>query len=305
MHGIDLRDLSAFKTVVDEGSFAKAAAKLGVSPSAISQTLRTLEKKLGVRLINRTTRSLSPSEAGVDLLARLRPVLVELNEALEAAKATTKEPTGTLRINMLRTTGQHLVSPVLRQFHAVHPHVPVRLILEDALTDIVAGGFDAGIRLGPSLEQDMVAIGLGRPLRLVVVGSPEYLERRGSPADPGQLHDHACLNAVRATDGSLLRWKFNRDGESIEVHVQGPLVTNDAAVLRQAAVDGLGLAYLFDHDVEEELRCGRLIAVLEDWSPPSLRLFLYYPSRQHVRPALRAFIDLLREQDRLSWRENS
>lgn len=298
MRDVDLPELSAFRAIVDEGSLAKAAARLGVSPSAIGQTLRTLEQKLGVRLVNRTTRSLSPSEAGANLLERLRPILAELDIALADAKDTSQAPSGTLRINMLRTTGRHLVAPALRSFHVAYPNVQVHLILEDALTDIVAGGFDAGIRLGQSLEQDMVALALGEPLRLLVVAAPEYLERRGRPTHPRQLHDHACLNAVRATDGSLLRWSFDREGQALDVAVEGPLVSNDAGVLRQAALDGLGLAYLFDRDMQEELQTGRLEPVLEDWSPPPMRLYLYHPSRRHMRPALRAFIDLLREQYR-------
>lgn len=300
MRNFDLADLSAFKAIIDEGSLAKAAAKLNVSPSAISQTLRNLEKKLGVRLVNRTTRSLAPSEAGAILLERLRPLLAELDAAIAAAQATSLAPKGTLRINMLRTTGQHLVSPVLQRLHDAYPDMHVQLIMEDALTDIVAGGFDAGIRLGQSLEQDMIAIGLGKPLRLVVAGAPSYLERRGSPTHPRQLHEHSCLNAVRATDGSILRWKFEQEGEELEIPVRGPLVSNDAGILRQAAIDGLGLAYLFDQDLQEELRSGSLRVVLADWSPPPLHLYLYHPSRLHVRPELRAFIDFVREQDRLS-----
>lgn len=298
MRNFDLADLTAFKAIVDEGSFAKAAAKLGVSPSAISQTLRVLEKKLGVRLINRTTRSLAPSEAGAGLLARLRPILADLDEAVAAAQATNEAPTGTLRINMLRTTGLRLVSPSLQRFHTAYPDVKVHLIIQDALTDIVAGGFDAGIRLGQSLEQDMVAVALGQPLRLTVVGAPDYLERNGRPSHPRDLHEHACLNAVMATDGSLLRWRFDRKGEELEVAVEGPLVTNDAGVLRQAAIDGLGLAYLFEEDLQADLQSGLLEAVMQEWSPPAMRLFLYHPSRHQVRPALRAFIDFIREQNR-------
>jgi len=294
MRNFNLADLSAFKAIVEEGGFAKAAAKLGVSPSAISQTLRILEDKLGVRLINRTTRSLSPSEAGADLLDRLRPILAELDDAVAAAQATNKTPTGTLRINMLRTTGQRLVSPALQRFHSAYPDVKLRLIVQDALTDIVAGGFDAGIRIGQSLEQDMIAVALGQPLRLVVVGAPSYFEHRGRPSHPRDLQNHACLNAVLATDGSLLRWRFEEAGEALEVAVEGPLVTNDAAVLRQAAIDGLGLAYLFEQDLQPDLRSGRLETVMEEWSPPPLRLYLYHPSRHQVRPALRAFIDFLR-----------
>lgn len=294
MRNYGLTELAAFKAIVDEGSFARAAATLGVSASAISQTLRALEQKLGVRLINRTTRSLSPSEAGAGLLERLRPLLAELDSAVAAAQATNKAPTGTLRINTLRS-GLDLISPALQRFHAAHPDVKVRLIVQDELTDIVASGFDAGIRIGQSLEQDMVAAALGPPLRLTVVGSPGYLKHFGRPSHPRELHNHACLNAVLATDGSLMRWRFERAGEEIEVAVNGPLVANDAGVLRQAAVDGLGLSYLFEQELQAELQSGLLEAVLGDWSPPPHRLYIYYPSRYQVRPALRAFIDSLRD----------
>jgi DNA-binding transcriptional LysR family regulator len=299
MRNFDLAELHAFKTIVEEGSLTRAAARLGVSASAISQTLRALEEKLGLRLINRTTRSLAPSDAGARFLEKLGPILLELEAAVATAQATNDVPTGTLRINMLRTTGLHLVARALKEFHLAYPGVKVRLILQDTLTDIVAGGFDAGIRLGQSLEQDMIAVGIGKPLRLVVVGAPDYFERRGRPSHPLELHDHSCLNAVLATDGSLLRWGFVGDGEPLKVSVEGPLATNDARILRQAAVDGLGLAYLFEQDVQDELRLSMLQRVLDEWSPPALRLFLYHPSRRQVRPALRAFIDHLRQQDQL------
>ncbi len=295
MRKYDLADLTAFKAIVEEGTFVKAAAKLGVSPSAISQTLRVLEAKLGVRLINRTTRSLAPSEAGAGLLERLGPIFAELDAAVEAAQATNDKPTGTLRINMLRTTGQNLVFEAVQKFHAAYPDVIVRLIVQDALTDIVGGGFDAGIRLGRSLEQDMIAVGLDGPLRLVVVGSPAYFERNGRPQHPRELHDHQCLNAVSATNGTVLRWSFVKDDESIEVAANGPVVTNDAIMLRRAAIEGLGLAYLFEQDLQVELEQRVLEIVLKEWSPPPLRLYLYHPSRVQVRPALRAFIDFLKE----------
>jgi DNA-binding transcriptional LysR family regulator len=295
MRNYDLADLTAFNAIVEEGTFAKAAAKIGVSPSAISQTLRALEAKLGVRLINRTTRSLAASEAGAGLLERLGPIFAELDAAVEAAQATNDRPTGTLRINMLRTTGQDLIFEAVQKFHAAYPDVTVRLIVQDALTDIVGAGFDAGIRLGRSLEQDMIAVGLGGPLRLVVVGSPAYFERSGRPQHPRELHDHRCLNAVSATNGSVLRWSFVKDDESIEVASDGPVVTNDAIMLRRAAIEGLGLAYLFEQDLQVELEQHVLEIVLKEWSPPPLRLYLYHPSRVQVRPALRAFIDFLKD----------
>jgi DNA-binding transcriptional LysR family regulator len=297
MRNFDISDLSAFKAIIDEGSFAKAAAKLGVSPSAISQTLRTLETKLGVRLINRTTRSLAPSEAGAGLLARLGPALAELDAAVADAQATTKVPSGTLRINILRTSGKPLVAAALHKFHDAYPGVKIRLIVQDALTDIVAGGFDAGIRLGQSLEQDMIAVGIGKPLQLVVVGAPDYFDLHGRPAHPRDLQSHACLNAESPTDGSILRWRFEQAGERVDVAVDGPLVTNDAGVLRRAAIDGLGLAYLFREDLMPDLNANALEVVMADWSPPPLRLYLYHPSRKHMRPALRAFIDFLLQKD--------
>jgi DNA-binding transcriptional LysR family regulator len=299
MRNFDIADLTAFIAIIDEGSFAKAAAKIGVSPSAISQTLKSLERRLGVRLINRTTRSLAPSEAGAGLLDRLRPAITEIDAAVADAQATTSVPSGTLRINVLRTTGKHLFAAALTEFHRAYPDVKIRLIVQDALADIVAGGFDAGVRLGQSLEQDMIAVGIGNKLQLVVVGAPAYFEQNGWPSHPRELQHHFCLNAESPTDGTLLRWRFERDGERIDVAVDGPMVTNDASFLRQAAIDGLGLAYLFEQDLLPDLASGSLQIALAGWSPPPLRLYLYHPSRVHMRPALRAFIDFLRAQDAL------
>ena len=288
-----LPDLAAFARIAELKSFRRAAQALNVSPSAVSHALRNMETRLGVRLLHRTTRSVALTEAGERLLARLRPALDDIDVALSEVKGFRDRPAGRLRINMSRASARMLVAPRLASFMATYPEVRLEIATDDALTDIVAGGFDAGVRLDESLQGDMVAVRLGGPQRMVVAGSPGYFARYGRPAAPADLAGHACFR-LRWPSGALLPWEFERDGRAVRVEVAGPLIVDDVLVQHRAALDGAGLAYVLEDHVAEELASGALETVLDDWCPPFPGFHLYYPSRRQVSPALRAFIDHMR-----------
>ncbi|MCE1193211.1 MAG: LysR family transcriptional regulator [Acidovorax sp.] len=298
MRGAEFAELKAFATVVERGSFARAAEHLGLSPSALSQTIRHLEARLGVRLLNRTTRSVAPTAAGAQLHARLAPLLKEMLDAVAEASAATGQLRGTLRINTLGMAARQVVMPRLGRFHRAHPDVVLDLVVDDGLTDIVAGRFDAGIRVGGRLEKDMVAVRLTPDVPMVAVASPEYLARRGTPRSPADLGHHACIQWRLQSDGTPYRWEFMKRGRKLEVVVDGPVVTNHAEAGIAAALQGLGIAYAFERDhVDACVADGRLVPVLADWSITRPGLFLYYPDRRHSPAALRAFIDCLLDRD--------
>jgi DNA-binding transcriptional LysR family regulator len=296
MRGSEFAELRAFVSIVQQRSFVRAAALLAVSPSALSQTLRGLEERLGVRLLNRTTRSVAPTEAGQRLFERVGPTLLELDSAVADVRSTGDAAKGQLRINSARQPGIGLLGPMLGRFHAAYPDVVLDVVLEDSLTDIVAGRFDAGIRLGECLERDMVALKLSEPLCMAAVAAPAYFERHGVPEAPRDLHRHRCINWRRPTDGSLYRWEFQRKGRQLEVAVGGPLIVNDAALALRAALDGVGIAYIFDEEAAPWLARGALQRVLEPWSPSFPGFYLYYPSRRHTPAPLAAFIEFLRRE---------
>lgn len=293
MRGTDFANLNAFAAVVEHRSFVRAAAHLGITPSALSQTIRQLEERLGVRLLNRTTRSVAPTTAGERLYQRLRPAVDELDAAVAEAASTRERPAGMLRINAPRTAAIRLIAPRLGRFHRDNPGVILDVTVDDALTDIVAGRFDAGIRLGELLEKDMIAVRLTGELEMMAVASPDYLTRHGTPETPDELHNHACLNWRWPTDGSLYRWEFEEDGREFEIAVQGPIIANDIEVVLQAALQGLGIAYASHEWMEGWLKEGKLVRVLERYSPKFPGVYLYHPSRRQQPPALRAFIDCL------------
>lgn len=296
MRGSEYAQLAAFAAIVEHGTFVKAAAHLGISPSALSQTIRELETRLGVRLLNRTTRSVAASTAGLRLLTRLQPALNEIQAAVTDAQSLRDRPSGPLRINVARHPTMRILAPVLGRFHAAYPDVLVDIVVDDTLTDIVAGRFDCGIRLGERLQKDMIAVRLGGELRMQVVASPAYLARHGAPQTPADLHRHRCLNGRMPTAGNVYRWEFEKDGAAVEIAVEGPLICNVMEVLRSAAVDGMGIAYLFETELEAELASGALVPLLSDWSPPFPGYFLYYPSREHQPAALQAFVAFLRRE---------
>ena len=300
MRGSEFAELKAFAAIVERASFAKAAASLGLSPSALSQTIRQLETRLGQRLLNRTTRSVAPTQAGARLYEQLAPLLQSVSAAVAEASAT-GQMGGVLRINTLGMAARQLIAPRLDRFHRTHPTVVLDIVVDDALGDIVAGRFDAGIRVGGRLEKDMVAVRLTPDIRMVAVASPGYVSRRGAPATPQDLHHHACINWRLEADGRPYRWEFERRRERLEIAVTGPLVTNDAGLGLSAALQGLGIAYAFDQEsVATLLADGRLVQVLADWSIARPGLFLYHPSRRHMPAPLRAFIDCLLDRDQPS-----
>jgi DNA-binding transcriptional LysR family regulator len=298
MRGSEFAELKAFAAVVERASFARAAEHLGLSPSALSQTIRLLEARLGARLLNRTTRSVSPTATGAQLYGRIAPLIREMAEAVGQAKAAAGHTGGVLRINTLGMGARQLIGPRLSRFHNAHPDIVLDIVVDDALSDIVAGRFDAGIRVGRRLEKDMVAVRLTPDVKMVAVASPDYLQRRGTPVSPADLHSHACINWRLLSDGSAYRWEFEKAGKRMEVAVDGPIVTNNSDIGVAAALQGLGILYAFDRvHVDAHLARGELVPVLEQWTITQPGLFLYHPSRRHIPAVLRAFIDCLLDND--------
>lgn len=292
----DLDDLAAYATIARVRSFTRAAAELGVSPSALSHAMKALETRLGVRLLARTTRSVAPTAAGEQLLRSLDPALSQLAQGLAALADWRDAPSGSLRLTTFGYAARTILAPRLPGFLLDHPDVSVEVIVEDRLIDLVAGGFDAGIRLSESVEQDMVAVPVGPDLRTVVVGTPEYFSRHPRPEIPADLVRHDCVNYRLLGGGGLLPWEFEEAGRETKHRVSGQLIVNDEVLAAAAVRAGVGLGYMMEHDVAEEIASGRLIQVLTPWCPSYPGCRLYYPDRR-VSPALRALIDALR------WRE--
>ena len=289
----EFADLNAFAAIVEHGSFARAAAHLGVTPSALSQTIRSLEERIGVRLLNRTTRSVAPSVAGTRLLSRLLPALSEVDAAVGEARTACEAPTGTVRINVTSPAAKWFLAPLVSRFLAAHPDIVLDIVIDDRLTDIVAHRFDAGIRFGEWLEKDMVAVRLSDSLEMMAVASPQYFDRHGRPQTPRDLGRHRCINWRMPTDGRLYRWKFERRKRALEIAVDGPLIVNDVDLAVRAALDGVGITYLSDRHVEPFVRDGRLERVLTEWSPSMPGFYLYYPSRRQMPASLRVFVDFV------------
>lgn len=289
-----LADLTAFSAVASHRSFRGAADALGVSRSSLSHAMRALELDLGVRLLNRTTRSVSLTEAGEQLLKRLTPVLRDLDEALDTVADTGGPPTGTLRINANENAVRLLLKTAVPRFLARYPGMALDLVAEGRLIDIVEQGFDAGVRLGESLPQDMVAVRIGDDFRFVAVAAPSYLANRPTPATPDDLAQHRCIRH-RLPSGKLYRWEFAKQGQEVVVNVPGVLTLDHNGLMIEAAADGLGIAYVPETAARAWLDDGRLVTVLDDWCPVIPGLYLYYPGHRHVPAGLRAFIDILRE----------
>lgn len=286
----DLPALVLFAEVTARGSFRGAARALGLSPSAVSHAITGLEDALGVRLLARTTRSLAPTEAGRRLLERLRPALGEIEEAVDAALAEQGRISGLLRLTVSYSVAETVLVPLALGFMAAYPDAVVEIVADDGFVDIVADGFDAGIRFDDGLEQDMVAVRFGGPQRAAVVAAPGYLARHGRPLTPDDLAGHACIGR-RFPSGRLYRWEFERDGAECIVDVSGALVLNDSRLMLQAVLGGAGIAYLMEPFVAAHVAQGRLVRLLEDWCPAFSGYCLYYPSRKQMRPVLRAFLD--------------
>ncbi|MCF6103694.1 LysR family transcriptional regulator [Mesorhizobium muleiense] len=297
MNRTHLSQLAVLATVAQCGSFRGAAKELGIAPSAVSHAVSSLEARLGVRLLARSTRSVAPTEAGAQLLERLRPALSEIDLALESAVEARDRPAGNLRLTVPRTAAHLALTPRLGAFASAYPDIVLEIVIEDRFTDVVEGGFDAGVRLGESLQRDMIAVRIGPNLRGAVVGAPSYFATMPRPRHPHDLVGHRCIR-FRFSSGILYRWEFEKDGEEIELAVQGPLILDEDHLIANAAADGAGLAFLFEDYVREALATGRLIRVLEDWCPPFDGFFAYYPSRRQMRPALRAFVDFFKIESR-------
>jgi DNA-binding transcriptional LysR family regulator len=295
---IDERDLGgvpAFLLVAERRSFRAAAGELGVSPSALSQTIKALEARLGIALFQRTTRSVGLTEAGERFLELARPAMAGLREAVEAARSFSERPSGLLRINASRGVIDSLIRPVLPSFIAAYPEVEVEIFSDDGFADIIEGGFDAGLRLGESLQANMVAVRVSPPFRFAIAGSPDYFRRRGRPETPEGLKNHACIRFRQASSQGIYRWEFEHGNRAFEMAVEGPLIVNDTLVNITAALDGVGLCYVAEPLVEQMVRDGRLDLVLQDYMPDTPGMFLYYPSRTQAMPKLRAFVAHMRQ----------
>ncbi|MDR6674297.1 LysR family transcriptional regulator [Xanthomonas sp. 1678] len=283
----------AFARVAHHASFTRAADELGVSASALSQTVRALEAQLGVRLLHRTTRRVALSEHGARFLERVKPGLAQIEAAFLDLDTVRERPAGRLRITLPRAVADQLVMPWLPAFLARYPQIEVELCVDAALVDVVAEGFDAGIRLGECLARDMIAVPLGPMQRQVIVAAPAYFQRHPLPQTPADLVDHDCI-VHRMSNGRRMAWEFTRDGRDFEVEVSGTLVFNDSGLTQAAALAGLGLAQGFESVVAADVAAGRLVRVLDDWQQPFAGFYLYYPAREHLAPKLRVFIDHLR-----------
>lgn len=290
----DLDDLAAFSVVAAERSFTKAAAKLNMSQSALSHAMKALEARLGVRLLARTTRSVGTTDAGEELLRTLRSAFSDIDIGLDALGRRRSTPSGTLRLTMGRLPARTIVQPILSSFTRSYPDIKLEIDVNDRFTDIVAERFDAGIRLGEQVEKDMIAVRVGADVRSAVVAAPTYLARHPMPLSPRDLAKHDCINYRLGTSGGLYAWQFARQGRRVEVRVGGTLVFNDADLIRSAAVDGLGIAYLFEPHVPEELADGRLVRLLDAWCPKGSGFYLYYSGRRQMPPGLAVFIEALR-----------
>ncbi|RWB02974.1 MAG: LysR family transcriptional regulator [Mesorhizobium sp.] len=290
----NLNELTAFLAVAREESFTRAAAKLGVSQSALSHTVRALEERLGVRLLTRTTRSVSPTEAGERLARTVGPRLDEIEAEIAALSALREKPAGTIRI----TAGEHaadaILWPALAKFLPDYPDIKVEIIVDYSLTDIVAERFDAGVRLGEQVARDMIAVRIGPDMRMAVVGSPAYFAKWPKPRTPQDLTTHNCINLRLPTYGGLYAWEFEKAGRELKVRVEGQLVFNTSALRMNAVLAGLGLAYLPEQQVTAQLADGRLVRVLADWCAPFPGYHLYYPSRRQATPAFSLLVDALR-----------
>ena len=292
----DLNDLQAFRAVARERSFTRAAARLGVSPSALSQALRGLEARLGLRLLTRTTRSVAPTEAGERLLRGLGPAFDQIDAALAAIGEFREKPSGTIRVTAGEHAAEAVLWPALERLLPDHPDITVEIDVTNTLTDIVAGRYDAGVRLGEQVAKDMVAVCIGPEMRMAVVGAPSYFETRSRPKSPQDLTEHSCINLRLPTLGGLYAWEFEKGKRELNVRVEGPLVFNVTPLMLKAALAGFGLACLFEDVVQAHLAEGRLVRVLADWCPPFPGYHLYYPSRRQPTAAFALLVDALRHR---------
>lgn len=295
MKSTGLFELNAVVSVSTHKSFRKAAVELGMSPSTLSHAISGLEQRLGIRLFHRTTRSVSLSEAGEEFLSHIRPALREISVAMESVNEFRDTPKGTIRINTSESAARMVLEPILLTFLRQYPEMKLDLVTEGRLIDIVSEGFDAGIRLAEAVPQDMIAVPCSPPIRFAVVGSPAYFRNRSLPLTPSDLLSHNCIKN-RLPGGSIYRWEFEKRGEQIVIDVTGAVTLDNHVVMHDALLQGAGLGYMNEWMVCKDIEHGRLIRVLEDWTPPFPGLSVYYPSHRHVSAGLRAFLSVVREQ---------
>jgi DNA-binding transcriptional LysR family regulator len=289
----DLANLTAFVAVADQRSFRAAAPRVGVTPSALSHSMRQLEERLGVRLLHRTTRSVAVTDAGLRLLERLRPAISQISDALEGLNQERQRPMGRLRIHAIHTAAVGVIAPIWGRFLSTYPEVHLEVAAGDAPIDIVAKGFDAGITPRDRVPADMIAVRVTGPMQIAMVGAPSYFARQRPPRTPDDLARHSCIQYRLPTHDSVLVWPLERNRKSRRISVDGRVMVNNADLAVRAAVDGLGIAYTLEALAEPFLRSGQLVRVLEDWSPSFQGLFLYYPGHRQVPAPLRALIDMI------------
>ncbi|KSV65654.1 LysR family transcriptional regulator [Sinorhizobium sp. GW3] len=299
MEQANLKELEAVIAIARRGTFRAAAIDLGMSTTALSHTIGRLEAELGVRLFNRTTRSVSLTDAGRLFVQQVAPSLQDLYAALDSVRAQRETPSGTIRINAAPFAARAIISPLVLEFLRRYPDMNVDIVTEGKMVDIVKDGFDLGVRVAGLVPSDMIAVSLGRPQRHAVVGSLEYFERHGKPVVPPDLLSHRCIR-VRLPDGSLFRWRFEKDGEQVQIDARGPISLDEASLTRTAVLESAGIAYIFEQDIFPDIEAGRVVRVLEDWTPPYPGLCLYYPGRRHLSAGVRAFLELARELARVS-----
>jgi DNA-binding transcriptional LysR family regulator len=297
MRGTEFGELSAFMAVAEQRNFTRAAKQLGIAPATLSETIRHLEDRLGIRLLNRTTRSVAPTEAGEKLLARLRPVIDDYEAAIDSLNEFRDKPAGLLRLTVAPPAARSVVAPLLAKFLAQYPDIKLEISVDSANVDIVAQQFDAGIRAGDRVDRDMIAVKITGPWRSALVGSPAYLAQHGTPKTPEELAAHNCIR-LRLPNGALLPWRFQKDGKDFETAVSGSLILNETSLLAPAVLDGVGLVQLPRAFLSEAIAEGRVVAMLEEWQPIGAPFALYYSSRRQTPAALQALIDFLRKNHR-------
>ncbi|TNH09370.1 LysR family transcriptional regulator [Testudinibacter sp. TR-2022] len=294
MQKTGLTELQIIMSVAELGGFRAAATALEMSPSALSHAVSQLEGKLGARLFNRTTRSVTLSAAGLKFIERVKPAMAEIEAAMAEAGDANSSLSGTLRINTAERAAQEMLEPIIIEYLRRYPQMHIDLVSDGRLIDIVADGFDAGFRLAEAVPQDMVSIPLGADIQIMAVCSPDYLARHGAPQTPHDLYQHACIR-YRFTSGKLFRWEFEHGGEQILIDANGPLTLDSPLLMAEAALSGIGIAFVYEGYIRDHLAGGRLVQLLPDWTPKYAGLCLYYPRQRHVSAALRAFIDLVQE----------
>ncbi|MET3614343.1 DNA-binding transcriptional LysR family regulator [Rhizobium aquaticum] len=290
-HG--LLELEAVLAIAARNSFRAAAPELGLSTTALSNLIGKVEGQLGVRLFNRTTRSVSLTDAGRAFVEQVAPALREIQEAMATARSQQEIPAGTLRINAFASGAREILAPLLLEFLRRYPQVHIDLVTEGRIVDIVAEGFDMGIRTADLVPSDMIAVPLGPPRSFAVVATPSYFEANGKPSVPPDLLSHRCVR-IRLPNGALYRWHFEKEGKSVQIDVDGPITLDEATLARIAVLEGIGIGFFMEADVREDIAVGRLERVLQDWTPPTAPLCLYYPGRKNPPAAFRAFVEMAR-----------